>query len=175
MEYMFLTGGNSKDKDTRRITFEEAQKMVCDTDIKNAYKPICSMVILDGERKYRKIIYFKKRVIIYDFDTTKQVWYEKVNDDEYFIDQIAFENYRNQNKYVEVHLRNRDFSDPNICMIRVGSDGRWKYYVGDIDDSKFYRKIEFGDTDILYNDIETNFESYLMNVKECGKNFLRHP
>lgn len=147
--------------------------MVCDMNIKDPYKPICSMVILDRKRAYRKIIYFRFRVIIYDFNTTKQIWYEKINENEYFMDKIVFENYDNKDKYIEIHLRNHNFSVPNSCMIKTGFNGLWKYYTGDIDELKFYRKIEFGNIDILCSDLEINFESYLKNKKGCNEKFTR--
>lgn len=171
---IFLTGGNTTDKSTRLITYDEAQEMLLDAqNDKETYKPICSMIIQKESVMYRKVIYFTFQVISVDLDTSKQVWYEKVNGNEFFVDKIVYNNYKNQNIYIELHFRNRTFSMPNICMIRMKGEKDWEYYVGDIDDTFFYRTIEFGDTDTIFKDLDTSFESYLYNIQKCDKRFIR--
>lgn len=173
-EILYLTGGNTKDKSTRQITYDEAQKMLSDAqNNKESYKPICSMIILKKGEMYRKVIYFTFQMISVDLDTTKQVWYNKVSENEYFIDKIVYHNFNKQNIYLEMHFRDRTFSDPNICMIRMQGEKDWEYYVGDIEDTLFYRTIKLGEIDSIYNDLDTSFESYLHNVQKCDKRFIR--
>ena len=51
--------------------------------------------------------------------------------------------------HVELNFRNRNFSMPNICMIEVTDNEDKIYYIADINDTFFYRTIEFDDIDIL--------------------------
>lgn len=173
-EILYLTGGNTEDKNTRQITYDEAQKMLLDAqNEKMVYKPICSIVEYREKEMYRKVIYFTFQVVAISLDTTKQVWYEKIDGEQYFIDKIVYNNYKNMNIYMELHFRNRNFSEPNLCMIKKQSNNQWEYYVADIEDTLFYRKIEFGDTETVYKDLETNFEPYLNNIQKCDKRFIR--
>lgn len=172
-DFLYLTGGNSMDKRTKEITCDEAKKMLLDAQNENTYKPICSTIILKENKEYRKIIYFNFRVLVVDLESTKQIWYEKVNGNKYFVDKVVYERYGKQQAYVEVHFRNRNFSNPNICMIRMQNEKDWEYYVGDIEDTLFYRTIEFGDIDVLFRDLEMSFESYMKNIQKCDKRFIR--
>jgi len=58
-------------------------------------------------------------------------------------------------------------------MIRKLNKENWEYYVADIEDTFFYRKIEFGDTETAFKDLDMNFEPYLFNVQKCDKRFIR--
>ena len=93
--------------------------------------------------------------------------------EEYFIYKIVYEKLGNEEVYIELHLRNRDFSDPNVCMIKKRNQEDWEYYVADIEDKFFYRKIEFGDTEVLFKDLETNFQPFLHRIQKCDKRFKR--
>lgn len=171
---IYLTGGNIEDKSTRQITCDEAQKILLEAQKgKKNYNPICSMMDYRDNRLYRKIIYFTFQLVAIDLDTTKQIWYEKVNGDEYFIDKIVYNNYQNKNVYIELHFRNSKFSKPNICMIRMKDKNGWRYFVGDIEDIHFYRTIKFGDIEIVFKDLDASFEAFLNNVQECDKRFVR--
>lgn len=175
-EYIYITGGNYKDKKTKVITYDEAKKMLIDAQDITTYSPICSMLMIkDNETEpCQAIIYFNFRVIVADVDLGKQIWYEKVKGSEkYFIDQIVYEKYNNQNAYIQLFLRNRNFSDPNICMIKKQNEKDMEYYVATIDDTLFYRDIEFGDTETVYKDLETNFEPYLNNIQKCDNRYIR--
>ena len=171
---LYLTGGNIEDKSTRQITCDEAQKILSEARKgKKNYNPICSMMEYRENKAYRKIIYFTFHLIAIHLDTTKQIWYQNVGGDEYFIDKIVYNNYQNKNIYMELHFRNRNFSRPNICMIRIKDENGWRYFVGDIEDIHFYRTIEFEDSEIVFKDLDTNFEVFLNNVQECDKRFVR--
>lgn len=171
---LYLTGGNIEDKSTRQITCDEAQKILLEAQKgKKNYNPICSMMDYRDNRLYRKIIYFTFQLVAIDLDTTKQIWYEKVNGDEYFIDKIVYNNYQNKNVYIELYFRNSKFSKPNICMIRMKDKNGWRYFVGDIEDIHFYRTIKFGDIEIVFKDLDASFEAFLNNVQECDKRFVR--
>ena len=171
---IYLTGGNTKDKNTRQMSYDEAERMLLDAQNEKAtYKPICSMIVLKEKEIYRKIIYFISQVVAIDLETSKQIWYEREEDHKYFINKIVYYKYNNQNMYLEMHFRNRTFSDPNICMVRRQNENDWEYYVADIEDTLFYREIEFGDTETAFKDLETNFKPYLNNIQKCDKRFIR--
>ena len=173
-EYVYMTGGNYDDKNTKLLTYDEAKQMLLDAQNIKTFNPICSMRIFKEQSPFRSFIYFNFRLIVVDIDRAKQIWYEKVRGKEdYFINKIVYEKYNGQKAYIELHFRNRDFSDPNICMIRKQNEDDWEYYVADIDDTLFYRKIEFGDTETVFKDIETTFEPYLSNIQKCDKRFKR--
>jgi hypothetical protein len=170
---LYLTGGNTDDKSTRQITYNEAEKMFLDAqNMEKIFEPICSIVEYGEKGIYRKVIYFTFQVVIIDLHTTKQVWYEKIKDNRYFIDKIVYNNYKKQGIYVEMHIRNSTFSYPNICMIKVCEQNEWKYFVGDIDDTLFYRMIHFGDVETLYKDLDASFEPYLNNIQKCNEKFI---
>lgn len=170
---LYLTGGNTDDKSTRQITYNEAEKMFLDAqNMGKMFKPICSIVEYGEKGIYRKVIYFTFQVVIIDLHTTKQVWYEKMKDNRYFIDKIVYNNYKKQGIYVEMHIRNSTFSYPNICMIKAWEQNEWKYFVGDIDDTLFYRIIHFGDVETLYKDLDASFEPYLNNIRKCNEKFI---
>lgn len=175
-EYIYITGGNYKDKKTKVITYDEAKKMLIDAQDITTYSPICSMLMIkDNETEpCQAIIYFNFRVIVADVDLGKQIWYEKVKGSEkYFIDQIVYEKYNNQSAHIQLFLRNRNFSDPNKCMIKKQNEKDMEYYVATIDDTLFYRDIEFGDTEIIYKDLETNFKPYLNDIQKCDQRYIR--
>lgn len=176
-EIRYETGGNYNDKNTKLLTFEEAKQLFLDMQHIKTYNPICSMRITREKKPFRSLIYFNFQVIAVDIDLGKQIWYEKTDESgEYFIYKIVYEKQNNNKVYVEMHFRNRDFSDPNICMIKkLDNNDNWEYYVADIEDTLFYRKIEFGDTEIVYKDLETNIEGYLTNIQKCDKRFIRKP
>lgn len=48
-----------------------------------------------------------------------------------------------------------------------------EYYVATIDDTFFYRDIEFGETETAFKDLETRFDQFLFNVQKCDKRFIR--
>lgn len=173
-EYIYMTGGNHNDKNNRMITYDEAKKMLIDAQNIKTYKPICSIRILKNNEPFRTIIYFNFRVIVVDLDIGKQIWYEKVKGSEkYFIDQIVYLKYNDQSTHIQLFLRDRNFSDPNICMIKKQGEAKMEYYVATIDDTLFYREIEFGDTETLFKDLETDFRPFLHNVQKCNKKFIR--
>lgn len=170
---LYLTGGNTEDKNTRQITYDEAEKMFLDTQNKEKmYKPICSLIEYGAKGMYRKIVYFTFQVVAIDLDTTKQIWYEKTKDNSYFIDKIVYNDYKRQGIYVEIHFRGGTFSYPNICMIKIREQNEWKYFIGDIDDTFFYRIIKFGDMETIYKDLDSSFEPYLNNIQKCNERFI---
>lgn len=171
---LYLTGGNTDDESTRQITYNEAEKMFLDAqNMEKMFKPICSRVEYGEKGIYRKVIYFTFQVVIIDLHTTKQVWYEKTIDNRYFIDKIVYNDYKKQGIYVEIHIRNSTFSDPNICMIKIYEQNEWKYFMGDIDDTFFYRTIYFGEVETIYKDLDANFEPYLNNIQKCNERFIK--
>ena len=173
-EYIYITGGNYKDKRTKVITYDEARKMLIDAQVVKTYNPICSMRILKNNEPFRAFIYFNFRVIVVDLDIGKQIWYEKVQGSKrYFIDQIVYDKYNNQSAHIQLFFRNRNFSDPNICMIKKQDEKNMEYYVATIDDTFFYRDIEFGETETAFKDLETSFDQFLLNVQKCDKRFIR--
>ncbi len=176
-EIRYETGGNSYDKNMKLLTYEEAGQLLLEMQDVKTYNPICSMRITKEKKPYRSLIYFNFQVIAVDLDLGKQIWYEKVDGrEEYFIYKIVYEKHNGENAHIELHLRNRDFSDPNICMIKELDDNdHWEYYAADIEDTLFYRRIVFGETEVAYKDLETNFRDYLQNVQKCDKRFVKKP
>lgn len=173
-ETLYITGGNYKDKKTRQLTYDEAEKLFADSQDIKTYNPICSMRILKDSEPFRTFIYFNFQVIAVDLCMGKEIWYEKIRDsEEYFINKIVRNKYNDEQAYIELHFRNRSFSDPNICMIKLKKHTDWDYYAADIEDTLFYRKIEFGETATVFKDLETNFEDYLHNIQKCDKRFIR--
>lgn len=173
-EYIYITGGNYKDKKTKVITYDEAKKMLFDAQDINNYKPICSMRILKNNEPFRTFIYFNSSIIVVDLELGKQIWYEKISgSNSYFIDKIVCEKYNNQSTNIQLFFRNRNFSSPNICMIKQKNGEKMAYYVATIDDTLFYRDIEFGETEPAFSDIKTNFLPYLNNLQKCDKRFIR--
>lgn len=171
---IYLTGGNTEDKCTRQITYDEAQKMLLEAqNEKKMYKPVCSLIEYSEKGIYRKVIYFTFQVVAIDLDATKQIWYEKKEDNSYFIDKIVYNNYKKRSIYVEIHFRDSTFSYPNICMIRINDQNEWKHFVGDIEDIHFYRIIKFGDIETIYKDLDVSFEPYLNNIQKCDERFIR--
>lgn len=132
---------------------------------KETYNPICFMIVFK-----ENVIYFTFRVVVINLDTTKQIWYEKLKGNGYFINKIVYYNYNNLKKYIKMHFRNHTFSDPNICMIRMQGKKDWEYFVGDIEDSFFYRVIEFGDTETVFKNLDTSFEPYCIIYKNAIRN-----
>lgn len=73
--------------------------------------------------------------------------------------------------HVELNFRNRNFSMPNICMIEVTDNEDKIYYIADINDTFFYRTIEFDDIDILFKDLDTSLKEFLYNFRKTNDNF----
>lgn len=93
--------------------------MLVDAQSIKTDEPICTMRILKDNEPYRTFIYFNFRVIAVDMERGKQIWYEKYSgNDRYFIDQVVYEKYNGQSTRIQLFYRNRNFSDPNVCMIK---------------------------------------------------------
>ncbi len=177
----------------RELINWKTKKLFLDAKDIKTYSPICTMAFWHNslgestkdiktqfqlcrvmEASLNKvIIYFNYQVIVEDLDIGKQIWYEKARDrEEYFIEKIIRTKYNNKSENIELYFRDRNFSDPNICMIKVNNGKDWDYYMADIDDTLFYRTIEFGDTETIDKDLQTNFEIYLYNIEKRGKNLI---
>lgn len=173
-EYIYMTGGSYGDKDTKLLTYDEAKNMLLEAKNVKTFNPICSMRIFKEQAPFRAFIYFNFRMIVVDLDMAKQIWYEKVNGkEEFFITKIVYEKYNGEKTYIELNFRNRDFSDPNICMIRKLNKDNWEYFVADIEDTFFYRQIEFGNTEPAFKDLDTDFRCYLHNIQKCDQRYKR--
>ncbi len=173
-EYIYVTGGSYRAKTAKIITRDQAKKMLADAQSIKTDDPICTMRILKDNEPYRTFIYFNFRVIAVDLERGKQIWYEKYSgNDRYFIDQVVYEKYNGQSTRIQLFCRNRNFSDPNVCMIKKQGEKGFEYYVATIDDEQFYRDIEFGETETVFKDFETDFKTLLHDIQKCDSRYIR--
>ncbi len=148
--------------------------MLVDAQSIKTDEPICTMRILKDNEPYRTFIYFNFRVIAVDLERGKQIWYEKYSgNDRYFIDQVVYEKYNGQSTCIQLFCRNRNFSAPNVCMIKKQGEKGFEYYVATIDDEQFYRDIEFGETETVFKDFETDFKTLLHDIQKCDSRYIR--
>lgn len=146
MEVLYYTGGNDLDKNTEQISYDEAEKLFIRGQKATGFEPICSAIFMDKGKKEYKVIYFKDGIIFIDLLSSMQIWYKKLEENTYFIDKIIINNYQYKQKHaiVELNFRNHTFSEPNICMVRVSCNGENEYYLGNIEETAFYRDIKWG-------------------------------
>ena len=93
----------------------------------------------------------------------------------YFIDKIIYKKYEYENKTVDIeaHFRNHTFSEPNICMINIVEEGEKNYYIGEIDETVFYRTIKFGEIDTFLKDLQMHLEKNIFNIQKCNEKYER--
>ena len=175
-EIFYITGANKEDENAKQITYDEAKELFLVEQNKKKVGIICSVFMdqIEPVLIHKEIRYFADGIDFFDGVVGKGVYYEKINENKYFIDQVTYVNleYNNQKLDVELNFRGCSFSEPNICMIRVKSNNITTYYKANIyDDKFFYRTLNFDDTDIMYKDIEMSYKNYLFNYRKTNSNF----
>lgn len=172
---VFYDKPNKEDKNSREITCEEANEMITEAQKKKTFSPVCSAYLFKDNLEYYKIIYFVDMIIFIDLINIKQIWYEKISDLYYFIDKIIYKKYEYENKIVDIeaHFRNHTFSEPNICMINIVEEGEKNYYIGEIDETVFYRTIKFGEIDTFLKDLQMHLEKNIFNIQKCNEKYER--
>jgi uncharacterized protein YpiB (UPF0302 family) len=174
-EILYSTGLNKGEKDEKQLTFDEAQQLFIAAQNNKELSFVCSCHIKQNEPffLYRTIRYFNDKIDAFDGVTAKGICYQKLHGNEYFIQKAEYHDYKynNQLLHVELNFRNRNFSMPNICMIEVTDNEDKIYYIADINDTFFYRTIEFDDIDILFKDLDTSLKEFLYNFRKTNDNF----
>lgn len=175
-EIFYTTGANKEDENAKQITYDEAKELFLFEQNKKKVGIICSVFMDQIEPVFilKSIRYFANKILVFDGVVGKGVTYEKINENNYFIDQVTYFNleYNNESLDVELNFRGCSFSEPNICMIKVKNNNITSYYKANIyDDRYFYRTLNFDDTDIMYKDIEMSYKDFLFNYRKTNSNF----
>lgn len=173
-EIFYTTGANKEDENAKQITYDEAKELFLQH--KKIVGIICSVFMdqIEPVLIHKEIRYFADGIDFFDGVVGKGVYYEKINENKYFIDKVTYVNleYNNQKLNVELNFRGSSFSEPNICMIEVRHNNITTYYKANIHDDKFfYRTLNFDDTDIMFKDTEMNYKDFLFNYRKTNSNF----
>ena len=133
------------------------------------------MIVFDDNEQFIKIMYGTKQIVTFDSIRKKAIWYNKVddgtNENRYFINQMDCFKDNPENTHIQLHFRGRGFSESNVCMISIEEEKNSSFYIAKIDDTMFYRTLEFGDLNIAVKDFELEIKTLLHNIQKANKNF----